>query len=242
MQRRMLSKLCGAALCAALFSAVLAACTPIEVQNITVVTPLPAANAARNDQAASAEVTPTPDPQAETTALPTVPPTVPPIATPTPLNVQMPSGSAAAMAMATDAVMKPELAEPLTFEERPVAITFDEFYAGFDMRKGLTLSDKLMSLDGVDVVMEGYMAPPLKPELDWFVLTRIRLEVCPFCSSGADWPLDIAVVYVNDGTVIATQAPVRIEGRMEIGTSVDPETGMVSLVRIYASDVENLRY
>ena len=238
MQTRMLRRICGTAFCTALLSAVLGACMPIEVLNIAAVTPLPATNAVSNDQAATAAMTATPNLKVETTALATVSAT----ATPTPLNVKLPVGSAAAIALATDTVMKPDLAEPLTFAERPVAITFDEFYASFDMRKGLTLSDKLMSLDGVDVVMEGYMAPPLKPELDWFVLTRIRLEVCPFCSSGADWPMDIAVVYVNNGTAVATQAPVRIAGRMEVGTAVDPETGMVSLVRIYASDVENLRY
>lgn len=242
MQRKMLNELFSAIFCAVLLSVVLAACTPIEVQDITAVTPLAATNAATNDQAVRAEATPTPDLQAETSTLPNAAPTPTLMSTPTPLNVQLPAGSAAAIALATDTAMKPELAEPLTFDARPVGITFDEFYAGFDMRKGLTLSDKLMSLDGVEVVMEGYMAPPLKPELDWFVLTRIRLEVCPFCSSGADWPMDIAVVYVEDGTVVATQAPVRIQGRMEVGTAVDPETGMVSLVRIYASDVENLRY
>ena len=50
---------------------------------------------------------------------------------------------------------------PIAFEESPVSIDFDEFYAGFDMRSGLKLTDKLLSLDGKEVVMEGYMAPPL---------------------------------------------------------------------------------
>ncbi|MEZ4711994.1 MAG: hypothetical protein R3A44_32710 [Caldilineaceae bacterium] len=206
----------------------LSACGPIAAQEIVRVTPLPGA----------AQAAATPQPIATTTSQPAA---ARPTATPIPLNVQLEAGSAAAIAMATDAVMKPEIDTPIQFDESPVPITFDEFYTGFDMRKGLILTDKLRSLDGQEVVMEGYMAPPLKPQIDWFVLTSVRLEFCPFCSSDADWPTDIAVVYLKDGALVATQVPVRIQGRMEIGQSVDPETGMVSLVRIYADDVKLLQ-
>lgn len=109
------------------------------------------------------------------------------------------------------------------------------------MRTGLQLSDKLVSLDGRQVTMEGYMAPPLKPELDYFVLTRIRLEFCPFCTSTADWPDDIALVYMQDEPATVTNRPIHLQGRLEVGASVDAETGMVSLVRIYAERVEVLQ-
>lgn len=207
----------------------LSACGPIAAQEVIRITPLPA-----GFQPATATPQPTPlvaiqsDHDAAT-------------ATPTPLNIQLEAGSAAAIAMATDAAMQPQIDNPVQFDESPVPITFDEFYDGFDMRKGLLLTDKLRSLDGQEVVMEGYMAPPLKPQIDWFVLTSVRLEFCPFCSSGADWPTDIAVVYMKEGALVATQVPVRIQGRMEIGQAVDPETGMVSLVRIYADDVKLLQ-
>ncbi|MEZ4657870.1 MAG: hypothetical protein R2911_09885 [Caldilineaceae bacterium] len=74
----------------------------------------------------------------------------------------------------------------------------------------------------------------------------VRPDLCAawvlsFCSSDADWPTDIAVVYLKDGALVATRVPVRIQGRMEGGQSVDPETGMVSLVRIYADDVKLLQ-
>jgi len=160
--------------------------------------------------------------------------------TPTPLARPLAQGDAAAVAAATDAALQPTPRTPITFDQNPVPITFDEFYDGFDLRKGLQLSDKLVSLDGKDVAIEGYMAPPLKPELDYFVLTRIRLQVCPFCSTAAEWPDDIALVYVQDGPITTTERPLRLTGRMEVGASVDQETGMVSLVRIYASDVEVL--
>lgn len=211
---------------------ILAACGPLSVQEIVQVTPLPPAGATTPGPIADEEIEPR-DKSAEAGSDPT--------ATPTPLNIQMPAGSAAAIAMATDVAMRPAIDTPLTFDENPVYITFDEFYSGNSIRGGVTMSEKLLSLDGKEVVMEGYMAPPLKPELDWFVLTAIRLEFCPFCSSDADWPADIAVIYLAEGAVIATQAPVRVHGRMEIGSSVDPETGMVSLVRIYADEIQVIR-
>jgi hypothetical protein len=161
-------------------------------------------------------------------------------ATATPLDNNLLAGQAMEIAAATDSVMKPEIENPLSFDRLPVGITFDEFYDGYDLRTGLILSDKLKSLDGQKVVMEGYMAPPLKPQLDYFVLTRIRLAFCPFCSNASDWPDDIALVYLPDQTTTATQHPVRITGRMEVGASVDGETGMVSLVRIYADALEIL--
>lgn len=161
-------------------------------------------------------------------------------ATSTPLDNDLLAGKAMEVAAATDTVMKPEIENPLTFDAIPVNITFNEFYDGYDLRTGLVVSEKLLSLDGIPVVIEGYMAPPLKPELDYFVLTRIRLAFCPFCSNASDWPDDIALIYLPDQTTTATQHPVRITGRMEIGASVDQETGMVSLVRIYADELEIL--
>lgn len=168
-----------------------------------------------------------------TTATPRAP-------TPTPLSTQLASGQAAAIAAATDTAYVPTVESRLTFEQQPVPMTFDEFYDGYNLRTGLILSQKLLSLDGQQVVMEGYMAPPLKPELDYFVLTRVRLAFCPFCTTGADWPDDIALIYLNSGTVAVTMNPVRVTGRMEVGISVDHETGMVSLVRIYVDALEEL--
>jgi hypothetical protein len=214
-----------------LVAALFAACTPAANGPITAVTPLP-------DDFASATPRPTVTPQAEDAA---AEPTALSAAatTPTPLNNDLPVGSAREIAQATDTAMYPTVESPLAFDEDPVPIRFDEFYDGFDMRQGLLLSQKLLSLDGQQVVMEGYMAPPLKPELDFFVLTRIRLQFCPFCSTAGDWPDDIALVYMPEGeTTLALTEPVRITGTMEIGISVDAETGMVSLVRLYADRLE----
>lgn len=158
--------------------------------------------------------------------------------TPTPLELNLPAGSALAAARATDIATRPTPRNPVTFTEFPVKLKFDEFYDGYNVRTGLILSDKLLSLDGQPVVIEGYMAPPLKAELDWFVLTRIQLAYCPFCSTAADWPDDIALVYLADSTIRPTERPMRLYGTLEVGPSIDPETGMLSLVRIYADKLE----
>jgi hypothetical protein len=81
--------------------------------------------------------------------------------------------------------------------------------------------------------MQGFMAPPLKAEADFFVLTAIPMALCPFCSSDADWPADIVVVYLDKAQTFE-QANRRIEvtGKLEIGSWTDPNTGFVSLLRI----------
>jgi len=201
----------------------LAACSPTGPAAIARVTPLPAV------MPSSATTTP---------AVARVVAESTPQATPTPLGIALPQGKAAAIAAATDIAFQPTPRRRIEFDSYPVPIAFDEFYEGYNMRTGLQLSDKLVSLDGQAVTIEGYMAPPLKAALDYFVLTRIRLEFCPFCSSAADWPDDIALVYLQDESITATTRPLRLEGRLELGPSVDPETGMVSLVRIYAERVE----
>ena len=41
------------------------------------------------------------------------------------------------------------------------------------------------------------MAPPLKAEAAFFVLTREPVARRPFCQSDADWPDNILVVYLS---------------------------------------------
>jgi hypothetical protein len=209
---------------------------------ITAVTPIAANQVQPPAETGPAPTTALPAPSTSplpATAEPSSRATAPVRPTSTPLSIDLATGAAAAIAYATDQATSPGLPPP--DGDGPIIMTFDEFYEGFDMRKGLILSEKLLSLDGQEVVMRGYMAPPLKPELDYFVLTRIRLEFCPFCSTAADWPNDIALVYMTGEPVRVTLEPVSVRGRLEVGSSVDPETGMVSLVRIYAEELEILQ-
>src|SRR5262249_39367686 len=116
-------------------------------------------------------------------------------------------------------------------------LQFSELYAGGGAR-GLILSAKLTALHGKRVVMAGDMAPPLKPALDFFVLTRVPLALCPFCASDAQWPEDIVFVRLPPGqTAKPTAAPVQVVGRLDVGTKTDAATGFVSLVRIEAEHV-----
>lgn len=161
--------------------------------------------------------------------------------TATPSENKLEPGVARQIAMSTDVAMLPEIENPVEFDEDVVALQFSEFYSGFSIRTGLVLSDKLNSLDGQTVVIEGYVAPPLKPRLDFFVLTRIQLAFCPFCSTDVEWPDDILLAYLPEPQILSSEYPVRITGTLEVGSSVDAETGMVSLVRIYVEDMETLR-
>ena len=116
---------------------------------------------------------------------------------------------------------------------------FSEMYSGASTSEGLTFSDKMTGLNGSEVTMTGYMAPPLKPSIDFFVLTETPMSVCPFCSTDADWPYNIVVVYV-DGSVEALpyDQEVSVTGTLDLGSYVDNETGFVSQVRLLNASVE----
>lgn len=124
------------------------------------------------------------------------------------------------------------------FGEEATRLEFDEMYSGASAY-GLELSSKLKSLEGKKVQMSGFMAPPLKPTLSFFVLTKVPMSICPFCSTDADWPNDIVLVKLSKPvTALPFDRPITVTGRLEIGSQVDPETGFVSLVRIIADSVE----
>lgn len=77
------------------------------------------------------------------------------------------------------------------------------------------------------------MAPPLRAESSFFVLTRRPMAVCPFCNNAADWPSDIVAIYTKRVVdVIAFNIPISVTGILELGTYKDPEFGFVSRVRL----------
>jgi hypothetical protein len=106
---------------------------------------------------------------------------------------------------------------------------------------GLELSDKLVALNGKPVEILGFMAPPLKPEAGFFVLTREPVSLCPFCESDADWSSDIILVYLRDGVrYTQTNRAVAVLGTLEIGSKLDTKTGFVSLVRLIEADYRSI--
>ena len=123
----------------------------------------------------------------------------------------------------------PLLATPARAAER---LLFDELYAGWRVT-GLVFSDRAKSLVGKPATMAGFMAPPLKAEANFFVLTREPLSMCPFCSSDADWPPDIVVAYLKrEAAPTAPNAVIEVTGRLELGSWTDDATGFVSQVRL----------
>lgn len=156
--------------------------------------------------------------------------------TPTPLSVRMAQGESLDIIRATDAaiVYENEAAD----EEGLVEISFDEFYDGFDQETGPIISQRLKALDGRKVVINGYMAPPMALELDWFQLTLQPVGGCAFCGDSFSVTDGTALIYPVNESVYFTGGGIRVTGRIEVGDGRDPATGMVSLVRIYAEDVE----
>ena len=131
------------------------------------------------------------------------------------------------------------IARPACAEE-PAKLSFAELYKSIGVL-GLQFSDRVKSLGQKPVAMRGYMAPPLKPEADFFVMTKEPVSLCPFCQSDADWPADIVVVHLQKGTTLTSNtAPIEVVGVLEVGSQTDPKTGFVSLLRIIEARVRRL--
>ena len=117
-------------------------------------------------------------------------------------------------------------------------LSFDELYSGGGVL-GLQFSDKVKNLAGQRITIRGFMAPPLKAEAAFFVLTREPVALCPFCQSDADWPDSIIVVRLrNQQDFVQANRIIAVTGTLELGSRVDEETGFVSLVRIVDASFE----
>ncbi|MBP2559509.1 hypothetical protein J2857_002278 [Neorhizobium galegae] len=126
-------------------------------------------------------------------------------------------------------------AAPLLASARSAAaddLGFGELYAKYGVL-GLEFSDKVKKLAGSQVAIRGFMAPPLKAEAAFFVLTEVPMALCPFCSSDADWPDNIVVVYLHrKQTFTQANETIEVRGTLDVGSWKDPDTGFVSLLRI----------
>jgi hypothetical protein len=121
--------------------------------------------------------------------------------------------------LAPFAALPARAAELVTFTDLTVA---DDQY-----------TEKARKLAGTMVEMHGYMAPPLKPEIDFFVLTSLPTAICPFCDAAASWPDDIVLVNLSRPVrALAYDRLLDVSGILEIGTTTDEATGFVSLVRL----------
>ncbi|MEO9528907.1 hypothetical protein [Roseibium sp.] len=99
--------------------------------------------------------------------------------------------------------------------------------------KDRSFSDLARSLEGQRIAVNGFMAPPLKAEMNFFVLTKMPMAVCPFCETEAEWPDDILAIYTKRVVdVISYRRKIVTAGILELGSFKDPETGFVSRVRL----------
>ena len=99
--------------------------------------------------------------------------------------------------------------------------------------RGKDLSPQAVELQGQRIVMTGYMAPPLKPEINFFVLTKTPMATCPFCDDATDWPNDIVLSYfAGDMKFTRFSNLIRVEGIFDTGIQTDENTGFVSKVRL----------
>ncbi|MGZ9811365.1 hypothetical protein ACXN5S_12960 [Pseudoroseicyclus sp. H15] len=99
--------------------------------------------------------------------------------------------------------------------------------------RDMSFSDLALSLEGAPVTLEGFMAPPLKANSTFFVLTKMPLAVCPFCETEAEWPDDIAAIHtarVYD--VQPFNVRLNTTGILELGTETEADTGFVSRLRL----------
>ena len=120
--------------------------------------------------------------------------------------------------------------------KKPTRLKFSEVWVA-----GMKFSEKTRSLNGKPVVMRGFMAPPVKPDIDFFVLTKMPMAVCPFCESEADWPDDIVLVKLKRAVPpIHYNIPIKITGILEIGMDIDQETGFVSRLRVVKAKFEEM--
>jgi hypothetical protein len=110
----------------------------------------------------------------------------------------------------------------------PTRLFFYQIYS-----EGTKLSDLATQLAGKQVEIVGFMAPPLKAESPFFVLTNKPMETCPFCDEIALWP-DNIIYATGDRPLQAVpfDRQIRVAGMLDLGPQTDEATGFVSLVRL----------
>jgi hypothetical protein len=123
-------------------------------------------------------------------------------------------------------------------------IRFSDFYigqsyqAGVGMRPALQISPKLVSLQGQNVEILGFMDGLLPRDGMFFMILREPLIGCPFHAVDFDWA-SFAAVFLKKGTSYI-DGSIRVRGRLDVGRKND-ETGLMSYVRIYDAEVSRYR-
>lgn len=105
----------------------------------------------------------------------------------------------------------------------------------------LSFSDLAKRLAGKTISMQGFMAPHLKVDSDFFVLSNTPVETCPFCESEDQWIDTIVFVRTKKRQEAARPGElILVQGRLEIGPQTDAATGFVSRVRLVDASFQRL--
>ena len=125
-----------------------------------------------------------------------------------------------ATALAAPMLMRPALASDAVIKLRHL----------YDRQ---SISDLAKTSEGTRIAVDGYMAPPLKAESRFFVLTKMPMSVCPFCETEAEWPDDILAIYTKRIVdVVPYNVKILTHGVLELGTYRDADTGFLSRIRL----------
>ena len=105
----------------------------------------------------------------------------------------------------------------------------------------LSFSDLAKRLKGKPIAIQGFMAPHLKVESDFFVLSNSPVETCPFCESEDQWIDTIIFVRMKKRQeAVAPGMLIQVTGLLEIGPQTDSATGFVSRVRLADATFQRL--
>ena len=117
---------------------------------------------------------------------------------------------------------------PGAWAAEPPRIRMFELY-----KENMSFSDTARRLAGKPVSIQGFMAPHLKVDSDFFVLSNTPVETCPFCASEDQWIDTIIFVRMKKRKEAANPGDlILVEGKLEIGPQTDAATGFTSRVRL----------
>lgn len=118
----------------------------------------------------------------------------------------------------------------------------DEVYKIRDFYAKGEISPLAQENIGKKITVFGFMAPPLLPELDFFILTKMPMSSCPFCESEMAWPDYLVFVRMEKAVVpVNYRIPIVVAGELEVGDKIDEETGFYSKVRLINAKYELLQ-
>ena len=135
-----------------------------------------------------------------------------------------------------------QFAAVLAFAAPSLALAAPQRIRMFELyQDDLSFSATANKLKGSIISMQGFMAPHLKVESDFFVLSNSPVETCPFCASADEWINTIVFVRMKKRQQAVSPGDLlQVQGRLELGPQKDAATGFVSLVRLVEASFQRL--